>query len=611
MREKILTRVDYIVLLIYLTGIFSVGLVFAARNRNSNDMFAAGGESPWWTSGLSAFMTMFSAGTFVVWGGIAYKHGLVAVSINLMYGVAALLVGYFVAGQWKKMGVRTPAEYVRLRFGEGALHFYTWSMTVFRMVSVAVALYALAVMLTALMPLAEGNPFRDGTTGNLSLFWAILLFGGIVVTYTMLGGLWAVLMTDVLQFIVLNLAVLFVVPLMFLNVGGVSGFVESAPEGFLALTGGGYSYYFLAGWLAIHFFMIGAEWAFVQRFICVPTSKDAQKSTYLFGILYLASPLLWLLPPMIWRIQHPIPTGATDAEIDTMANQAYILACRDVLPAGMVGLMLAAMFSATASMVSSQLNVFAGVLTHDMYRRLIRPDSSEKHLLWAGRSFTVLLGIILMAVALTVDRMGGAEKVVISVTSLMVGPLLAPTLWGLFSKRVSAAGVWVTAAVCMTLGVMVKFGLPTIVTTDDHMLASLSAWVEAESKTVELLLGVVLPLLILSVLEWTHVGESVGAERINALEAAEVAACKPVAHASSLPAVIVAVALAFCGCMLTWLAVIDHEERTLLGGFALAMFVIAGLIAGGTAYLKSRRLRASSSDSMQWKVKHAEGGSTT
>ena len=96
--------IDYFVLAIYLAGIFGVGLFLSSKNKSSADMFAAGGESPWWTSGLSSFMTMFSAGTFVVWGGIAYQHGLVAVVINLCYGAAALLVGFFVAGHWKRMG---------------------------------------------------------------------------------------------------------------------------------------------------------------------------------------------------------------------------------------------------------------------------------------------------------------------------------------------------------------------------------------------------------------------------------------------------------------------------------------------------------------------------
>ena len=113
------------------------------------------------------------------------------------------------------------------------------------------------------MPLGEGNPLRDPETGNLSLRYAILIFGSIVVLYTMIGGLWAVLMTDVLQFIILNLAVLFVVPLALHQVGGVGGFIEQAPEGFFDLVKEEkYTVFFLAGWAAIHFFMIGAEWAF-------------------------------------------------------------------------------------------------------------------------------------------------------------------------------------------------------------------------------------------------------------------------------------------------------------------------------------------------------------
>ena len=97
-------------------GIFAVGVGLGRKVRDTGDLFRAGGQSPWWASGLSGFMTMFSAGTFVVWGGIAYRLGIVAVSINLMYGIAALLVGWFVAGRWKRLGIGTPAEFIE--FGE-------------------------------------------------------------------------------------------------------------------------------------------------------------------------------------------------------------------------------------------------------------------------------------------------------------------------------------------------------------------------------------------------------------------------------------------------------------------------------------------------------------
>lgn len=132
---------------------------------------------------------MFSANTFVVWGGIGYRLGFTAVAINLMYGIAALAVGYFVAVHWRRIGVQTPAHYIQLRFGNGAPFLYL-AMMFFRIIGTAGALYALATILVALMPLAEGNPLRDPATGNLSLMLAILIFGGIVVVYTMIGGLW-------------------------------------------------------------------------------------------------------------------------------------------------------------------------------------------------------------------------------------------------------------------------------------------------------------------------------------------------------------------------------------------------------------------------------------
>ena len=160
--------VDFVVLLVYLVGVLIVGMVLAARNKTTAEMFAAGGQSPWWVAGLSGFMTMFSAGTFVVWGGIAYKHGMVAVAINICYGLAALLVGWTVAGKWKQSGIKSPAEYVELRFGRAALHFYTWAIMLFKIIGTAVALYSLCVLMVAIIPLAEGNPLRDAATGSPS-----------------------------------------------------------------------------------------------------------------------------------------------------------------------------------------------------------------------------------------------------------------------------------------------------------------------------------------------------------------------------------------------------------------------------------------------------------
>ncbi|HKL20703.1 MAG TPA: hypothetical protein VJ904_02790, partial [Tichowtungia sp.] len=445
---------DWTVLTLYLAGTVFVGVFLGRFIKNSSDMFAAGGQSPWWISGLSAFMTMFSANTFVVWGGIAYQYGVVAIAINLCYGIAAILCGLTVAGKWKRMGIGTPAEYIEKRFGQGALHFYTWFMMAFRIVGTGGALYAIARLTLAVIGGSGSAGDAALSSGPLNL--AILLFALIVVGYTMIGGLWAVLMTDTLQFIILNLAVLLVVPLSLAGTGGFSGFIENAPEGFLALTNEKYTFLFLAGWVAIHYFMIGAEWAFVQRYLCVPTPKDAKKGTFLFGFLYLFSPFLWLLPPLLWRIQQPIPAGADAETVTRLSETAYILSCKAVLPAGMLGLMLAALFSATASMISSQLNVFSGVLTENIYKPLAR-DPSEKKLVFMGRLFTVILGGLVALIAVGTPLMGGAAKMIIGVTQVMVTPLLAPTLLALFIPRLGTATIWATVGFCFPLGLLAKF----------------------------------------------------------------------------------------------------------------------------------------------------------
>ncbi|EDM26400.1 Na+/solute symporter [Lentisphaera araneosa HTCC2155] len=570
--------IDYIILTLYMLGIFAVGFFLSSKNNSAEDMFAAGGESPWWTSGLSSFMTMFSAGTFVVWGGIAYKYGVVAIVINFCYGIAALAVGYYVAGKWKALGVNTPAQFIELRFGSAAVQFYTWAMMVFRIVGVAVSLYALSVVLVAMMPLEEGNFLRDAATGNLSLTWAIIIFGSIVVIYTMAGGLWAVLMTDVLQFIVLNLAVLFIIPLIFNKAGGVSAFIERAPDGFFALTNDKYGWFFMLGWVLIHFFMIGAEWAFVQRFICVPNEKDARKSTYLFGWLYLISPFFWLLPPLVYRVIDP----------NADPQEAYILACRAVLPAGMLGLMVAAMFSATASMVSSQLNVFAGVLTEEFYQRLFKPDASESQLVRIGRIFTIALGAIVVAVSLAIPYLGGAEKVVVSITSLMVGPLLAPTIWGLFTKKINITAVWVTLGISFVLGVIFKIGLAGDGFLVSESTQAIADWANNNGKTVDLIIGVIVPIIVLIIMNQLEKSTAEGWNKVESLYKTTQEESK-VTQASDLPAKIVSACLAILGIMMFGLVMYNKTDRGLLAAFGIILLTIAG---GIFTFLKFKKKQA-------------------
>ena len=571
---------DYVVLAIYLAGTLGLGIFYYFRTKTSEDMFTAGGQSPWWVSGLSSFMTVFSAATFVVWGGIAYQYGIVALSINMSYGAASLLVGYFVASKWKSAGVRTPSEYISLRFGEGAVHFYIWIMMAVKVLGSAIALYGLSVLISALMPLPDRHMLQDPQTGNLSVTWAIIIFGCIVVLYTMAGGLWGVLMTDVIQFIILTLSVIFVVPLMLIEVGGFQSFVDRAPDKFFDLVAGEYTWFFLIGWGMVNFFMIGAEWAFAQRFISVRNETEAKKSAYLLGILYLVSPFFWLSPPLLYRVLDP----------SANPEQAYILASQLVLPAGMLGMMVAAMFSATASMVSSQLNVFAGVLTNSLYRGRVRPNPSEGELLWIGRGFSLVLGAALIGIAIIIPDIGGATAVVISNSSLIIGTMLAPSIWGLFSRKLSVSAVWTVAAVSAASAFVLKFALQEIgFLSDVPILLGIAAWAQKGGLAVDLTIGTVMPVLVLTVFQTLSRGENSGWKRLQDLSAKRAVQAAEVGNPpfDPTPGWVVTTALGMISTMMFITAAVSDGSASLLT-FAGATFVMAS-VAGGMTMRRWRK----------------------
>ena len=490
------------------------------------------------------------------------------------------------------------AEYIGLRYGQSAVQLYTWLGIAARMVGAAVALYSIAVIVCALIPIPEATGtgakawlmgVLRGGDGMLSVPLMIIAVGVIVVIIS--GNLWAVLITDTLQFIVLTIAVLIVLPLLFAHpdVGGISGFLSSAaelpaayPDGdvmaadegksMLSLASGDFTWLFLGGFVVIHMFKIGGEWAFVQRFLSVPSRREATLVATVFGVLYLVSPLIWMLPPMMYRLIDPLEVGMSAAEANGVAENAYILACQLALPAGMVGLMIAAMFSATVSMVDSEINVYAGALTRDVYAKRFNKEGDEKHLVRVGKLLTIVLGGAVVGIALLINAngRGGAESLILSITGLFVGPIVLPTIWALFSKRVGASAVFITVIVGGLFSAMLKFG-PGLVGDGN----AISQWIAANSREAEVLVGIVPPLVTLIVLELLARGESPRWPQVAAL--AKTYHAGPPIKSSSAPALIVGVSLLALAVLFVVIAVLQDQERVLMLGVALLLAELAML----------------------------------
>jgi len=583
--------VDYIVMLVCLVGMLGVGVFYGRFMKSSKDMFAAGGQSPWWVAGLSGFMTMFSANTFVVWGGIAYQHGAVAMVINLAYGAAAMVVGFFIASRWQRMGLVSVSDYMEARFGRAVVQLVTWFKGIVGVFSLGGGVYALATILCTLIvipPESAAAWLRDPATGTLAVLPVTLALGVVVIAYTMQGGLWAVLMTDVLQFIILTAAVCLAVPLAFAHVGGVAALAE-LPDGFLEFTApeAGYSWLFVLGWVFIHVVVIGGDPPFAQRFTCVPTARDARRSAYLFGALYFISPIIWLLPPLLYRLVDP----AADHE------RAYILMVREVFPAGLVGVMMAAMFSATGSSVSSVLNVYAGVLTRDVYVGLWRPAAGDREQVLAGRVATVLLGLLMLLGAWIIPKYG-VTSYIISLSSLAFAPLLLPLIWGLFSPRLTQRGAVFVIVTSLAAGVVYKwFFIPGGAWAELPGAGLLAAWpplqplAEVAARNgpfAEILVGNGTPFLLLVLVELSGLwrgSRAAGWERVQSMIGRT--AAKPVALPSVWPARIVSAAVGALALLVGTVAVVVAEGRLTLVAFAAILATISA-----TVFLVSRRLGA-------------------
>ncbi|WP_109830921.1 sodium:solute symporter family protein [Reichenbachiella versicolor] len=461
-----MNNIDIAVILAFTLVVFLCGISFSGSGKNVKSFFAAGGALPWWMSGLSLFMSFFSAGTFVVWGSIAYSSGWVAIAIQWTMCIAGLIIAFTFAPAWQKTKSITAADYITKRLGHNTQKVYTYLFLGISMFTTGAFLYPVA----KIVEVSTGIPIAG----------SIVFLGVLILIYTAVGGLWAVIVTDVLQFVVLTAAVLIVVPLSFDKIGGIDNFISQAPENFFNFFNEEYTPSFMIAFGLYNLFFIAGNWAYVQRYTSVKAPKDAKKVGWLFSALYVVSPLVWMLPPMIYRVLNP--------ELDGLADEgAYLLMCKEVLPVGMLGLMLGGMIFATSSSVNTTLNISASVLSNDLYKHFF-PETPDEKLVKVGRIATIILGLITILVALLVPLMGGIVSVVMGLAAVTGGAMFLPPIWTLFSKYQTGISTLIVTIVSLTINGFMKFIMPSLM---DFKLDR--AW--------EMIFGVGLPIVLLAAYE--------------------------------------------------------------------------------------------------------------
>ncbi len=453
-----LNRLDYTVLGIYMLVILVVGFYVSRFNRETTDYFKGGGRVPWRLSAVSLFISGFSAFMFVGASGITYNDGGGAVLL-FSFALPAYLLGYYIFGPlWRRTRIDTPLQFLTRRFSQGTTYFYTLLAVVPNTLVLGIMIYTLCIFISSALGINEMT--FNLVFVQLDGFEFILLVTGVViVTYTTLGGLWAVMVTDGIQFLIIILVTLIMTPIAFSLLGdgsivnGISRLATEAPEGYFDLNLKDRGFLFWPTWFVYIIFGYNVNWHIAQRYYCVADERDTRKMALWCGGLSFALPMLWILPIFATPILFP-DMAALWPDLSKPEEASFVTLALAVLPHGMLGLLAAAIFAATMSSTDTLFNWLAAVLTKDVYvpiaTRIRGAAPGEKVQLWVGKLVVATLGVIAIWVAFNVKRFGGAFDVYMKAESLYKITLFIPVFIGILFTRTP----WWSAIVSVTIGVI-------------------------------------------------------------------------------------------------------------------------------------------------------------
>jgi solute:Na+ symporter, SSS family len=410
---------DWLVLILFFIVMIIIGIWSYGKVKDSQDFFVAGGKLPWWLSGISHHISGYSGAVFVAYAGIAYTHGFtIYIWWALTISVSIFIGSGFLAPRWSRLRsrlhIQSPTEYLKTRYNLPTQQLIAWSGVLLKLFDVGAKWLAISILL-------------NGFTGT-SIIFGILLSGGISLIYITVGGLWADVYTDLAQFvvqIVAGLAMFFIVLEKLNGFRSIAGIWEQLPAEHGQLFNAPYTAGFAFTFLLINFLSYnGGTWNLATRYISSPSGSDARKAAILSASLYLVWPLILFFP--MWAAPILLPDLSDP-------TQSYALLTQELLPPGLIGLVLASMFANTMSMTSSDANTVASVISRD-----ILPNISDqfkglerKQSLYLARISTFIFTALTLMVAIQADSFGGILGLIISWFAALLGPVSVPMLFGL------------------------------------------------------------------------------------------------------------------------------------------------------------------------------------
>ena len=430
---------DYVVIGAFFVLIIGIGVFYGRKTKSMAQYFVAGKQIPWWLGGVSFYMISFSVMAFVMHTELSYKYGIVSFMLSWMAVPAAIFSGLLFARRWRRIVTTSPLEYIEERYGAGMRQALVWFGLPTRLLDNSLRLFAIGVVTSA----GLGFSFES----------AIVICVVVVLLFTFMGGLKATIIADFVQFILLLVAVVALPFLAFKAAGGFQATIQALPPEFWKFTRPdatptAYTAFYLFSFFLMLFLNYSTSWALTQRYYSTRDDKSAVKIGMLVGALYLIGTPLFYSAGLA---AHQLFTGLENTK------EVYPLLGRNLLPIGMFGLLIAALFSATMSTLAGEFNAISAVVTNDFYKRFVAKKASDGHLLLVGRIGMVTAALIILSLTFVWHSMQGVQdlfNLMATVFAIFLPPVALPMLLGMLTPRVSATGGILGLGLGILCGVM-------------------------------------------------------------------------------------------------------------------------------------------------------------
>jgi len=450
---KHLGFLDIVVIALYFIILAWMGVYFSKRQKNTNDYFKGGGRIPWWAAGLSIFGTALSAITFMAIPAKTYATDWSYFMMNMTIFLVAPIIIFLFIPFYRRLNITTAYEYLEGRFNLAVRLIGSLSFILFQIGRMGVVLFLPSIALNVV-------------TG-IDIFVCIALMGVVSLVYTMMGGIEAVIWTDVMQVVVLlGGAILSLAVIIFSVKGGFTSIFEVAAQNHkFNVIDFDWSlrqptvWVMLLGGMFANITTYGTDQTMVQRYMTTKTQKEANQSVWTNAILVVPSTVIFFfIGTALFVFYKNFPGSLNPAFESNDAIFPWYIVSK--LPAGVSGLLIAAIFAAAMSSLSSSMNSAATAYSTDIHFRFGWNKNSNQ--LKIAKRATLLLGTagIIFAILMATWDIQSLWDEFQKVLGLIIGSLGGVFLLGILSKKANSGGALVGIGISIIVQILVGYYEP-------------------------------------------------------------------------------------------------------------------------------------------------------